>query len=201
MEFKIENGVLEEYSNEENVKSLIIPEGVTKISRDVFINNRESMKIILPKSLKKIENGNFHNTVSYDNSFYEGHTLVLYGVAIDLKEIYYTNHDGYDWTEDFGEELEKQGYIFDPWDDYYYDEDGNEYYLDDDAVKDISSEHQNDLEHKIIDGVIDEINHILSRDFNTYFEYLPSNILHEILSKISIEEPDNTELKKFLEGD
>lgn len=60
MEFKIENGVLKEYSNDKDVKSVIIPEGVIKISHGVFINKMESMEIILPKSLKKIENENFH---------------------------------------------------------------------------------------------------------------------------------------------
>ena len=59
MEFHVKNGVLQKYIPEKQTEEIVIPEGVTEISRNVFIGNKTVQRVIFPESLKKIGDSAF----------------------------------------------------------------------------------------------------------------------------------------------
>ncbi len=77
MSFKIENGVLEKYSEEPGVTEVVIPNIVTSIGYYAFMRCEELTKITVPDSVTRMEKATFDSckkliniTVSEDNPLY-----------------------------------------------------------------------------------------------------------------------------------
>ena len=160
MAFEIENGVLKKLTHEDGLTEIVIPEGVTEIANNAtvpftFSEKRYDYKVILPKSLKKIGNGNF-TELAFSYRKYCNPTLVLFGVEIDLAAI--LSEKGGEYTE--------QMY--------------NEYYshYDKQQFADEAYNYYNEKEEEILPDIIDEINSLLNGDFSESFTYLSSEVLN-----------------------
>lgn len=64
MSFKIKNGVLSKYSEEENVKDVIIPDGVTCIGNRAFFDCGNITRIVIPDSVTDINPNAFEKCYS-----------------------------------------------------------------------------------------------------------------------------------------
>ena len=87
MAFEIKKDVLKKYIPEAGETEIVIPEGVTEIAKNIEFG---CIRIVIPKSLKSIGKGCFHQTVSFDCQ-YNNAILVIYGVEIDLTKIFLSN--------------------------------------------------------------------------------------------------------------
>lgn len=61
-DFVIENGVLEKYKGPGG--DVVIPEGVTRIGREAFQQDREITSVIIPKSVTSIGMGAFSDCIN-----------------------------------------------------------------------------------------------------------------------------------------
>lgn len=196
MAFEIKDGVLLDYIPEDDETIAVIPEGVTDVVSGAFnrTNCRKLKKIVLPKSLKHFE---FSYRFKYDRTFMEFHDIafVLYGVCIFLSVSYkhilmnvkYGDIHGYNDTDISGYEqyslvkyLQKMTgcnigvkddcnaeslnlYFFE---DYIKEDDTVDY----DVYFNSLNRYYNNILKMISDGIVNEINCILKRDFSFILE-------------------------------
>ncbi|MGN1037546.1 MAG: leucine-rich repeat domain-containing protein, partial [Ruminococcus sp.] len=59
MGFRIENGVLEAYTEEQGITEVVIPDGVISIGEKAFKECRNLTNVIIPDSITSIGNGAF----------------------------------------------------------------------------------------------------------------------------------------------
>ncbi|MBP5282459.1 MAG: leucine-rich repeat protein [Lachnospiraceae bacterium] len=72
---QIEDGVLSKYSI--NLKSVVIPEGITAIGKSCFFDKKGIVSIHLPKSLKEIRANAFLNCVSLEEVTIQNEDMIL----------------------------------------------------------------------------------------------------------------------------
>ncbi len=180
MAFEVENGILTKFVPEDEFGEFVIPEGVTEIPA---LTNLNCKRIVLPSSLNNI------GKCIEDNKFMicEGGCTSVFRFNDDgeeeQKDIIYVSV-GFSNVVLFGVNINITDFIKSNLNEYN-DDDIIEYLDDDSAyLYSVDANVYGTFERRIINEIIDDINHVLQRDVSYEYKQLPNHLVLEIFTQM-----------------